>query len=289
MLQSPKPAASGGYDQRVTTPPSFAAAIDVVPLEAPSEYLAQLYPEWSIGGKPNGGYLMAVMARAAHLEVAAVGQSHPHCIAAATTFAGSPDSSSATVTVEILRKGLGATQCSVRLHQGSGTLVESQMTFVRLRSDAERRYDDLEAPHLPPMSECARMIPNPDGVSQVRVMEGTNVRMDRATMGWASGEISQNADLRGWAEFFDGESPTAESLLFFLDCMPPATFQIASKGWVPTVQLTSYVRALPAPGPLKIRQYANVVDGGFVDEVCHVWDSTDRLVAQAVQLAKVRF
>ena len=34
---------------------------------------------------------------------------------------------------------------------------------------------------------------------------------------------------------------------------------------------------------------AQVVTGGRVDEVCEIWDSADRLVAQATQLAAVRF
>ena len=55
------------------------------------------------------------------------------------------------------------------------------------------------------------------------------------------------------------------------------------------MQLTSYLRALPAPGPVLIRQWVQVIDDGFVDEVCQIWDSAGRLVAQGTQLAKVRF
>ena len=36
------------------------------------------------------------------------------------------------------------------------------------------------------------------------------------------------------------------------------------------------------------RQQAQVVDGGRFDEVCEVWDASDRLVAQATQLAAIR-
>ena len=57
---------------------------------------------------------------------------------------------------------------------------------------------------------------------------------------------------------------------------------------MPTLTLTSYVRARPAPGPLRIRQFVQSVDDGRFDEVCEIWDSTDRLVAQATQLAAIR-
>jgi hypothetical protein len=37
-----------------------------------------------------------------------------------------------------------------------------------------------------------------------------------------------------------------------------------------------------------VRQRALLVQADLVDEVCHVWDSRGRLVAQATQLAGVR-
>ena len=49
-----------------------------------------------------------------------------------------------------------------------------------------------------------------------------------------------------------------------------------------------YVRGVPAPGPLMVRQRARLVQAELVDEMCHVWDSRGRLVAQATQLAGVR-
>ena len=47
--------------------------------------------------------------------------------------------------------------------------------------------------------------------------------------------------------------------------------------------------ALPAPGPLRITQRAQVAGAGRVDEVCELWDSTGALVGQATQLAAIRF
>jgi hypothetical protein len=78
-------------------------------------------------------------------------------------------------------------------------------------------------------------------------------------------------------------------LLLATDVLPPATFPLGSKGWVPTIQLSVYVRALPAQGWLRARPRARTVTGGLVDEVCELWDDSGRVVAQAVQLAMVRF
>jgi hypothetical protein len=57
---------------------------------------------------------------------------------------------------------------------------------------------------------------------------------------------------------------------------------------VPTLELTAYVRALPAPGPVRILQRAQLIDARRVDELCYVWDRTGRLVAHGSQLAGIR-
>ena len=75
---------------------------------------------------------------------------------------------------------------------------------------------------------------------------------------------------------------------FALDSFPPATFDIEMTGWVPTLELTTYVRGVPAPGPLRVLQQARLVRDGRLDEACFVWDSAGRLVGQATQLAMIR-
>ena len=87
----------------------------------------------------------------------------------------------------------------------------------------------------------------------------------------------------------DGTAFDPLSLLLAADTLPPATFPIGSSGWVPTIQLSVYVRRVPAAGWLLARQRAQLVSGGLVDETCELWDETGRVVAQAVQLAMVRF
>ena len=71
-------------------------------------------------------------------------------------------------------------------------------------------------------------------------------------------------------------------------CLPPATFDIEFSGWVPTLELTVYVRAQPAPGPVRVLQRAQLITGGRVDQTCLIWDRTGRLVAEGTQLAAIR-
>jgi len=122
----------------------------------------------------------------------------------------------------------------------------------------------------------------------VSIMDRSDLRLDPDVIGFATGRPSGQAELRGWISFADRRPIDALGLLFMVDAFPPATFELAPTGWVPTISLTAYVRAVPAPGPLRVRQAAQVVDGGRFDEICEVWDSRDRLVAQATQLAAIR-
>ncbi|MGH2909305.1 MAG: hypothetical protein ACRDK8_08420, partial [Solirubrobacteraceae bacterium] len=48
--------------------------------------------------------------------------------------------------------------------------------------------------------------------------------------------------------------------LLAVDAFPPATFDIEFSGWVPTLELTAYVRAPPEPGPVRILYRAQLID-----------------------------
>jgi hypothetical protein len=52
--------------------------------------------------------------------------------------------------------------------------------------------------------------------------------------------------------------------------------------------LTAYLRGLPSPGPLRLRQRVGLLAGTLADQVCEVWDSAGRMVAQATQLDAIR-
>jgi hypothetical protein len=119
-------------------------------------------------------------------------------------------------------------------------------------------------------------------------MEQVDLRIEPGCLGFATGRPGGSGELRGWLALPGGADFDACSLLFALDALPPATFEIELTGWVPTLELTCYVRALPAPGPVRILQRAQLIEAQRVDEACFVWDATGRLVAHGSQLAGIK-
>jgi hypothetical protein len=245
---------------------------------------ADVNPEWTIRGKPNGGYLLAMLGRAA----AAV-STHDHVIAASAHYLRSPQPGPVTIQTEVLRSGRSASQVRARMGLDGQACVEALVTVSRL-GGTSAPYWDRGVPDMVRTSyeECDRLIPlTPDG-GRVAIMEQAEVRLEPGSHGFTEGQPSGWGELRGWLSLPDGESFDPNSLLFAVDAFPPATFDIEFSGWVPTLELTVYVRALPTPGPVRVLQRAHLIDDQRVDESCFVWDGAGRLVAQSTQLAGIR-
>ncbi|HVU73147.1 MAG TPA: thioesterase family protein [Mycobacteriales bacterium] len=253
------------------------------------EYAGRLHPGYGVGDKPNGGYLVALSAQAA---IADLEGRYPHAFATSSHFLSAPPwESEVRVRVDPLRSGRRVAQARTTLVDADGTpCVESLVTLGTLSDDAQPWYDDAPVFAIPDEDACFLMPTTPPGAPfVVHILGVVEERMDPACLGNpATGAPSGHADWRGWARLVGDEPWDASSLLLAVDCFPPATIPLGSFGWVPTLELTAYVRAQPAPGPLRIRQRTRLIEDGWLDESCDVWDSRGRLVAQATQLAGVR-
>jgi acyl-coenzyme A thioesterase PaaI-like protein len=93
--------------------------------------------------------------------------------------------------------------------------------------------------------------------------------------------------MRGYFGLREERDPDAYLLALAVDGLPPVVFGLGATGWAPTVELTWYMRAVPAPGPLRVAARCRHVGGGWFDEEAEVWDAAGGLVAQSRQLARV--
>jgi hypothetical protein len=170
--------------------------------------------------------------------------------------------------------------------------VEALFTLGLLAEDGMTWLDAPPA-EVAAFADCLRSPVEPPGTNvKVAMLDMVDQRLDLASLGRADASrlnrTGGTGELRGWLGFADGTPFDPVSLLYAADSFPPATLTLGSVGWVPTLELTVYVRAVPAAGPLRVRQRVRALTGSVVDQVCEIWDSTGAVVAQASQLALVR-
>ena len=264
--------------------------------EAPGGELtrtAHLPEGWLIGGAINGGVLMALGVRAMSEALAADGGG-ADVLAFTAHFLSASQAGPATVTPEVLRVGRTMSTAQASIHQRDEgkcpvERVRMMATFGDLAAFSEPVHRQQPPPVLPPPDQCISASDGPrEMLETIRILSRLDIRLDPATAGFGLGAPSLEGELRGWIRFIDGREPDLLSQPFVVDAFPPVAFDLGAMGWAPTIEFTGHVRALPAPGWLRVRLTTTNVAGGLMEEDCVVWDSTDRVVAQSRQLAGVR-
>jgi len=247
-------------------------------------YEAELDPGWVVGGGVNGGYLLAVLGNA--LRETLAGKPDPFSLSAYYLSASTPGP--ARVTTEIVRDGGSVATARAELSQGDTARITALATY----GDLAGLPDDVRTSGQPfevaPRERCidagAHM---PEEMRRgVPLMERFDLLLDPASVGWALGTPSGEGEIKGWIRLADGREPDPISLLMFCDALPPTTFDLGLFGWAPTLELTCHVRAVPAPGWLRIRHATTNLAGGMFEEDCESCDAAGRPVAQSRQLAR---
>ena len=263
----------------------FEEASRVVRRPGTGEFDVELDPQWSARDVLQGGYLLAVLARAG-AEIA--GPDHPYPTSASTVFLHAPRPGPAVAAIDVMRTGRSATHLRGRLLQDGELTVEAHFIQGTLES-GDPWWAGPDPIAAPPPEACVEIPPQPPGVGfRVRMMEVVEERLDPSVLGFAAGKPSGAGLIAGYLQLRDGTDWDPFSLLVALDSGPPASFDIGIIGGVPTLQFSSYVRRLPAPGPIWMELRVEDAGGDRMTEQMKIWDSKRRLVGQANQLAAVR-
>ncbi len=265
----------------------FDAATAVTAAGTEGRFDAELSDGWLIGGGLNGGYLLATVARA--VREALPGKPDPLAVSAHYLSASRPGP--ATVDVRVLREGGTVATAAADLVQDGVTRISALATYgdlARLAGGADDLHSAAAPPELPPQEECVpSVVSDALGLAAASLLHRFEMRFHPDDVGWAVGSPNRSGLLRAWFRLEDDRAPDPLSLLLVLDALPPVTFTFGAMGWAPTIELTAHVRALPAPGWLRVTHASRTMAGGLFEEDCEVWDSTGTLVAQSRQLARM--
>jgi Acyl-CoA thioesterase C-terminal domain/Acyl-CoA thioesterase N-terminal domain len=253
-------------DETTTGPPRHA------------RFDAAVQPGWDIGGHANGGYVLAIAARA----MSAV-TGRPPLTVSAHYLAPAP-AGPCHVDVSLVRAGRRTATATAALVQGDREILRALGTFAD-QVDGGPTLITGGPPELPPYADCIRPSP-PDFAPFPALNERLAVRLRPGDGDFRDGRPTGVAEIAGWFAFADERPVDAIGLLFVADAFAPAVFNTGLPiAWVPTVELTVHVRGVPAAGPLRCLFRSRFIQGGLLEEDGEVWDSAGRLVAQSRQLA----
>jgi acyl-CoA thioesterase len=242
---------------------------------------ATIFPGWDISGNANGGYLLAIVARALG---ATLDRPDPVTITAHSLAPGTPGP--VTVHTNVVKQGRRFGTATATLLGGDRPLLSAIGTFGDLDQASGPELVDRAPPAMPEPDDCVPVVAT--DTFPPPFMGRIALRLHPEDAQFLAGKRSGQARMRGWFNLLDGEPTDALALLCAVDAFPPTAFNTQLPvAWVPTIELTAHLRARPAPGWLRCQFTTHFVTGGFLEEDGEVWDSTDRLVAQSRQLALV--
>jgi hypothetical protein len=246
-------------------------------------YEGELNKHWTIGPKVHGGAMVALCANAA--RTAHGGPVEP--VAVSASFLSAPDPGPMRLLTSMRKRGRRISVVDVELVQGDRTAVHAVITLGE--------PEHLVPPLLSANPAVGLMDPEPpDDVLSigpghrlaglVNLAEGCDVRTLTSTL-----EISTDGRppvIQNWVRPRD----VAPDVLFALMCgdiSAPVSFAVDRTGWAPTVQLTAYLRGLPADGWLRVVCTCVQIGQDWFDEDHTVVDCEGRIVVQSRQLAMV--
>lgn len=244
-------------------------------------YRASLLPEWDIAGNANGGFMLALAARAMAMEVE---RPDPVTVTAHYLAPGKPGSTE--IQVQPVKQGKRFAVASATMLAAGRPLLQLLGTFGDL-GGAVNHANILASgvPEMPPPEACVHY---GDQAGMQAMYRNIELRVHPEDAWFDHGVRSGTMRVRGWMRFPGDAEVDVMGLLLAADAFPPPVFNAGSEipiVWVPTLEFTVHVRARPAAGWLRAAFATRFVSGGFVEADGEIWDETGTLVAQSRQIA----
>lgn len=246
-------------------------------------YDGELNEHWTIGPKVHGGAMLALCVNAARIEFGAAVEP----IAVSGNFLWAPDPGPMRLVTAVRKRGRRVSLIDVELRQEQKVAVRAAVTL----GDPEHHVAPLLSvnPVIPLMQPEPPPGLEPIGPGHpmadiVHLARGCDIRPSLTTF---SPRTDGGPPV---IEYWVRPKGVAPDVLFALLCgdvSAPVTFAVNRTGWAPTVQLTAYLRAVPADGWLRVLCTTVQIGQEWFDEDHIVVDCEGRIIVQSRQLAMV--
>jgi acyl-CoA thioesterase len=248
--------------------------------DEPFSFTGTISANWSVNGVPDGGYLMAILAKAM-LHHSAM-NSTPVITA---NFLNRCEPEDATVVIEKLSASRQFSRFQAKLNQQGLEKIRAFGTFANEQNDCIiERYEAL-GPQVAKLEKCV-LIPE---IPKYTLFSQLDIRLDPACAGWMSGKLSDTSNIKGWIRFKSPRTFDLLSILLIADSFPPAV--LSSQGmvaWVPTIELSVNIRSIPTTDWLLCIFRTRFITCGLLEEDGEIWDQKGALVAISRQIAQYR-
>lgn len=261
--------------------PSFdqVTGVERVGDEGSGVYSGYVFDGWDILGNVNGGYLMAIAARAIADRLGAPP------VSVTGHFLKPGRAGALRVEVDVIRTGHRFSTATAGVWQDDQRIL-SVMATVGTVERGDVALADQAPPSMPAFDDPSVISTVEEIEASPTIFRSVDVRLANGSGGFRTGHPTGRAEIEGWFAWLDGGPVDEIGLLLVADVFPPPVFNTdLPMGWVPTLELTVHVRGVPAPGPLKCRFKTSFIQDGMLSEDGWIWDSQDRLVCQSRQLA----
>ena len=241
-------------------------------------FTATITDRWNTFAGPNGGYVLAIAARALS---EALPKPHPFSITG--HFLRPPAAGSIEVSVEEVKSGKRHATGIARATQNGKVLLVALGTFGDLEARSDKTMKLVDAPAMPAPDDSIDPLEHFPAAN----LPSIALRMDTRVAelpGWLKGKPSGDPQYRGWFRFVDGRPADPLSLVYFVDAVVPTVFEVGEL-ISSSVDMTVHVRGVPATEWLAFDVRTRHVIGGYQEEDMNIWDAEGHLVAQGRQLA----
>jgi len=248
-------------------------------------FSARVHDGWDIGGNANGGYLLALVSAA---MCKATGRSLP--VAISCHYLGPVNDADVVIETRVVKTGKTFATAHATIRHGERVVVAAIGTCGNALPGGATRHVTQEMPNLPDFASAVPRGETSTSASPSAMPPGltknVDVRLHPDDTGFARGAPNGQALVRGWCAFRDDRPVDALALTLFCDALPPAMFNVAGPpGWVPSVQLSFYLRGIPNGQPVAAEFLTRQLRAGMFEEDGTMWNASGELVAQSRQLA----